>query len=408
MSKASDFYKPLAELFANPKRRKILLSVAPLIIGVFWVGSNFLASENEDPAVRSAKVKRGPLTIKIIESGELRAKDQVTISAISDKQILWLVPEGKWVEKGDTLIKLESTKYEITRDEMESLILMASAAYSKAQGELEAQQWRENAARKNFEALSPLAKKGFITEGDMEKTRLEYIELRARTRALESEVQATKVKVTRAQQAYAQQQRKLRQGVVLAPRAGLVVYAVMGDQENRKKISVGMTPLEGMDLIYLPDVSSMLVDIQVSEVDLAKLRVGLPAEVRLDAYPEAVFKGEIKTIAELAKRKLNLMTGKASGAKIFDVTLSVLGQDERMKPGLTATTDIIVKHYDDVLHIPVESVFFDREQKPFVYLRRSGKASPRQVVIGESNDRYVVIKEGLQEGDEVLQGRPKA
>lgn len=408
MSNASSFTKRLTELFADKKRRKFLLFLVPLVLGVFWVGSNFLASENDGPAIRSAKVKRGPLTIKIIESGELRAQDQVTISAISDKQILWLVPEGKWVQKGDTLIKFESTKYEIARGEMESMILMASAAHSKAEGDLEAQRLRENAARKNFETLLPLAKKGFITEGDIEKARLEFIEARAQTRSLEADAEATKIKVTRAQQAYAQQERKLRLSVVLAPREGLVVYAVSGDEENRKKISVGMTPLEGMDLIYLPDVSSMLVDLQVSEVDLAKLQVGLPAEIRLDAYPDVVYKGQIKIIADLAKRKLNLMTGKASGAKIFDVTLSILERDLRLKPGLTATADIILNQYDDVLHIPVESIFFDAEKQPFVYLKQGGKTTPRHVVIGESNDHYVVIKEGVQEGDEVLLRRPKA
>jgi len=407
MNNASNFSRKLAEFLADKNRRKLLMFLAPLVIVVFWVGSNFLASESDSPKVSSAKVKRGPLTIKIIESGELRAQDQVTISAITDKQILWLVPEGKWVEKGDTLIKFESTKYEIARGEVESLVLLADAALTRTTSDLESQKLRESAVQKNFETLLALAKKGFITEGDIEKARLGFIETKARTRALTGAVDAAKANVRRAGQAFAQQNRKLRLSVVFAPRDGLVVYAVSGDEENRKKISVGMTPLEGMDLIYLPDVSSMLVDIQVSEVDVAKLQVDLPAEIRLDAYPEAVFKGEIKVIADLAKRKLNLMTGKASGAKIFDVTLSVLERDLRLKPGLTATADIIVNEYDNALYIPVESVFFDAQRQPFVYVRQGGKVASRTISIGASNERFVVIKEGLQEGEEVLLGRPK-
>jgi len=408
MNNASNFSKKLTAFLADKNRRKLLMFLAPLVIVVFWVGSNFLASASDGPAVSSAKVKRGPLTIKIIESGELRAQDQVTISAITDKQILWLAPEGKWVEKGDMLIKFESTKYEIARGDVESLVLLANAALTKAASDLEAQKLRESAVQKDFETLLSLAKKGFITEGDIEKARLGFIETKSRTRALEGAVDAAKANVVRSEQVYAQQARKLRLSVMLAPREGLVVYATSGDEENRKKISVGMTPLEGMDLIYLPDVSSMLVDIQVSEVDLAKLQVGLPAEIRLDAYPEAVFQGEIKVIADLAKRKLNLMTGKASGAKIFDVTLSVLERDLRLKPGLTATADILVKEYDDVVYIPVQSVFFDAQRQPFVYVQQSGKVAPRTISIGESNERFVVIKEGLQEGEEVLLGRPKA
>jgi RND family efflux transporter MFP subunit len=408
MNTLSGLLKEAEKFLADKNRRKLVMVLAPVIIIVLWVGGNFLASENDGLEIRSAKVKRGQVTIKIIESGELRAQDQVTISAVADKQILWLVPEGKWVEKGDTLVRFESEKYEIARGEAESMVIFANAALARATSDLEAQQLQEDAFRKKFEMLPELAKKGFIMDYEVEKARLGLIEMKSKTRSLEATVEATRAHLARVEQAYAQQERKFRLSVVLAPRAGLVVYATTGDEENRKKIGVGMTPLEGMDLIYLPDVSSMLVDIQASEVDLAKLKVGLSAEVRLDAYPEAVFKGEIKTIADLAKRKLNLQTGRASGAKIFDVTVRVLDGDVRLKPGLTATLDIMVNEYDNALHIPVEGVFFDGQKKPFVYVKQRGKITPRNIVIGESNDRYVVIKEGLQEGEEILLGRPSA
>lgn len=216
---------------------------------------------------------------------------------------------------------------------------------------------RENSLRKSYEQLPVLVKKGFIMEYELDRARLAYIEAKSNTRSLEAALEAARAKVRRAEQAYAQQDRKLRQGVVLAPRAGLAVYATFGDGETRKKITMGMTPLEGMDLLYLPDVSSMLVDIQVSEVDVAKLKIGLPAEVRVDAYPDMVFKGEIKTIADLAKRKLNFLTGKANGAKIFEVTLQVHDRDLRLKPGLTATLDIVLNEYANELYVPVDGIF---------------------------------------------------
>lgn len=380
--------------------------MAPVAIVVFWAGSNFWASEDDSPEIRRAKVKRGPVTIKIVESGEMRAQDQVTISAVGDKQIRWLVPEGKWVEEGDTLARFESEKYEIARGEGQSDVLLAKADLAKALSELEAQQMQENVIHKNHEILPPLAKKGFIMEYEVEEARLKYIEAKAKTRSLRAAAQAARANVARAERALGQRERKLRQGAALAPRAGLVVYATFGDEENRKKIAVGMTPLEGMDLVYLPDVSSMLVDIQVSEVDLARLKVGLPVEVRLDAYPDDVFKGEIQNIADLAKPKFNLMTGKFGGAKIFDVTIRVLERDLRLKPGLTATADIIAHEYDDALYIPIESVFLDDQGQPFVYLKQRGKITPRPIVIGDSNERVVVVKESLQEDDEILLGRP--
>jgi RND family efflux transporter MFP subunit len=407
MSKSSHFFHEAEKFLAAANRRKMAMIVAPVAIVIFWVGSNFLASEDDGLEIRRAKVKRGPIAIKIVESGELRAQDQATVSAVGDKQIRWLVPEGKWVEEGDTLVRFESEKYEIARGEGQSDVLLAKADLAKALSELEAQQMQEGLIRKNYEILPPLAKKGFIMEYEVEEARLKYIEAKSKTRSLQAAAQAARANVVRAERALGQRERKLRQGAALAPRAGLVVYATFGDEENRKKIGVGMTPLEGMDLLYLPDVSSMLVDIQVSEVDLARLKAGLPVEIRLDAYPDDVFKGEIQTISDLAKPKFNLMTGKFGGAKIFDVTIRMLERDLRLKPGLTATADIIAHEYEDALYIPIEGVFLDDQSQPFVYVKQRGKITPRPVVIGDSNERIVVIEEGLQEDEEILLGRPE-
>src|SRR5436190_24174724 len=89
--------------------------------------------------IPSAHVRRGPVTIKVTESGELRARDQVTVSAINDKQILWLCPEGKFVHQGDTLVVFESEKYVISSDEAHSALLVAKAELEQAENNLGAQ-----------------------------------------------------------------------------------------------------------------------------------------------------------------------------------------------------------------------------------------------------------------------------
>ena len=191
-----------------------------------------------------------------------------------------------------------------------------------------------------------------------------------------------------------------------APRPGLVVYSMTGDIENQKKIAVGMTPFEGQELMYLPDISSMMVDTEISEVDLARVTIGLPVELRLDAYPDAVFKGEVIYIADLAKRKLSRITGKATAAKVFDVTIKVVEQDKRLKPGLTATLDILVDQFDASLSIPLEAVFVDDQDQTIAYVKNGGRIEVRRIALAESNDRVAVVKDGLQEGEIVLLGRP--
>ncbi len=394
------------KFWADKNRRKATMVIAPAALIILLLGSSMLVSEADNTNVPTARVKRGDVTIKITESGEMRAQDQVTISAVTDKQILWLVPEGTWVEEGDSLIRFESEKYEISRGEAESGLLVSKSDLVRAQSDLEGQMAREEAARKNYESLPDLAKKGFIQESEVEQTRLSYLETKSKTKSMQASIDAARANVERSERAVAQQERKLRQGIVLAPRAGLVVYALTGDAEAQKKITVGMTPFEGMDLMYLPDVSSMMVDTEISEVDLAKVQLGQAVEIRLDAYTDTVFKGEINYIADLAKRKISRVTGKATGAKVFDVTVKVLDQDRRLKPGLTATLDIIVGQHTSSFYIPLEAVFLDEQDQTIVYVKNKGKIEARRIDIIESNDRVAVVKEGLHEGDEILLGRP--
>jgi HlyD family secretion protein len=363
-------------------------------------------AQMSSPRVPSIRVKRGPVTIKVTEAGELRAKDQVTVSAINDKQILWLCPEGKYVHAGDTLVVFESAKYVISSDEAHSSYLVARAELEQAQGDLEAQRSKEEAARQRYESLPELEKKGFVMASEVEQAKLAWQELRSNTKSKEASVKAAQANVDRAGRSQAQEERKLKEGVMLAPRAGLVVYATSGTPEEAKKISVGMVPFQGMDLMYLPDVSSMLVDTEIGEIDLARVKVGEAAAVTLDAFPGVTFKGEVVAIANLAKRKVNRATGKQTGAKVFDVTVKVLADDPRLKPGLTSTVEIICHQYENALTVPLEAVFYDENEKPIVYVRKHGKVEAREVEFSDSNERLAVVKKNLEFNDEVLLAPP--
>ena len=120
------------------------------------------------------------------------------------------------------------------------------------------------------------------------------------------------------------------------------------------------------------------------------------------------FHGDVTTVANLAKRRINRATGKASAAKVFDITVRVLASDPRLKPGLTATVDIIVHQYDSAITVPLEAVFYDENERPLVYLRKHGRIETRPVEFAESNDRVAVVKKNLDVNDEVLLGRPSS
>jgi HlyD family secretion protein len=300
----------------------------------------------------------------------------------------------------------------------------------------------ENAA-KNMELLPGLAEKGFITRDTLEKAELEHLEAKANLQvarfnldrvaegatdqeleqarirleqakfALEkareqasSELQSykaavarEKANVERAEKLVEKAEVSLRRGVLKAPRDGLVVYARTEGKEA-SKVQLGMIPFEGQPLIYLPDLSTMVVNTEVSEFDIGKVSAGAFVEVRPEAYPGAVFQGSVFKIGTLARLK-RAPDGTATGNKVFDVTVKIEETDPRLKPGLTATLDIIAHHRKDAVFVPLSAITVDKGQT-VVYVSKKGKIEARKVALGPSNEHSVIIEDGLRAGEMVV------
>jgi RND family efflux transporter MFP subunit len=369
-------------------------------LAVLWPSSSL-------EQIPTAQVARGNVRITVVESGELRAEHQATISAPTDKQIIWLVPEGTRVKKGDLLVEFESQKYEIAKSAAESALAVARADLRKAMGELQAQRASEQGARLEYASLPDLAERGFVTRNELEAARLTYEEVKASTSSFRAGVEAAEANVQRAEREVQQQDRKLQAGQVRASRDGVVVYANTGDPGSPHKVTVGMTPFEGMELMYLPDTSSMRVDAEISEFDLAKISVGSSAALRLDAYPDTVFRGEVSSIASLARQKISRVSGQPIGVKVFDVSVKVLDEDERLKPGLTTSVEILVNENADVLYVPVAGIFVDELDRTIVYVRTEDGAVTQPVELGGSTDRVAIVLAGLEEGEQILLSPPE-
>jgi HlyD family secretion protein len=388
-------------------RRGLWLAAGAAFVLSLALGRSAMRSDAAIDAIPSAPVKRGDVRITVTESGELRAENQATVQAPTDKQIVWMIPEGTFVEEGEVLVRMEATKYEIQKDAANAGLAGAEAELQSAISKLEGQKNAERKAYLDYQNLPSLAEKGFINHSEVESARLAYEEVRSATQSFEAAVNAARAKVEFAKKDVDEKMTKVERGIIKAPRAGLVVYASVGNTTSNRKIEVGMTPFEGMDLMYLPDISTMSVDTEISEVDLARVSVGSPVEVRLDAYPDSVFRGEVTHISGLARQKISKVTGQPTGLKVFDVAIRVLDTDKRLKPGLTATVDILVSDHKDVAYIPIAGIFIDDLDRTVVYVKTPRGVEERPVQIGESSERVAVVSEGLAEGEEILLGMPE-
>ena len=399
----------LAELASRLRARpRVALAAAVGALGLALAFAPALGRDGGVDRIPTARVQRGDVRITIVESGELRAEEQATVTATNDKQIVWLVPEGTRVKQGDLLIRFEAQKYEIAKSGAESALAVARADLARALGQLQAQRAAEERARLEYASLPELAEKGFVNRSELDAARLAHEEVRASTRSFEAAIDAARANVERAEREVQQQDRKLEEGIVHAPRDGVVVYATTGEAANPRKVSVGIIPFEGQPLLYLPDPSSMRVDAEISEFDLAKVRIGSAVELRLDAYSDLVFHGEVISIASLARPKISRVSGQPIGVKVFDVGIRVLDHDERLKPGLTTTVEILVGENPQVLYAPVAAIFLDEQDRAVVYRKQRGRPAKVPVELGGSTDRVAILASGVEEGDELLLGLPQA
>lgn len=205
------------------------------------------------------------------------------------------------------------------------------------------------------------------------------------------------------QAALEQADTELKKTTIFAPFEGIVIhFAAFRDGEKRKPRE-GDKVFMGQPLVYLPDISSMIVKTKAREIDLYKLALGQQGLVRVDAYPDTLYKGKLTFIGALATAG----DSKVGRDKYFQITFVLKESDKRLRPGMTCRTKIISQVKENVLSIPIQALFQEGDTS-YCYVKKSlGTFTKKQISIGIHNDDLVEIVSGLQENDEVSLVKPR-
>lgn len=199
-----------------------------------------------------------------------------------------------------------------------------------------------------------------------------------------------------------QARRELAKTTIRAPFDGLAILYETFRNGQKRKPRIGDRIWQNQPLLYLPDVSQMLVKTRVREIDLHKVSVGQPCSIRIDAFPDVSFSGRVKFVGALAARR----TPDGSGEKYFQLTIALAGKDMRLRPGMTARVTVLTDTVKDALSLPLQAVFDTHEGQHFVYRLQGRKFERVRVATGRQNEDFVEILSGLREGDRVsLSGR---
>ncbi len=221
----------------------------------------------------------------------------------------------------------------------------------------------------------------------------------ARAVAVLAEVQG---KLETAQASLQQALAEMKKTIIRAPFGGIaILYETFRDGQKRKP-RVGDRVWQNQPLLYLPDISSMIVNTQVREIDLHKVAMDQPCSVRVDAYPDTLFRGKVTLIGMLATERFE----SGIGDKYFQLTVALAGKNDRLRPGMTARITVDSENATNILFIPVHAVFNDGSQTVSYRMAKDGTFREKAVVLGRQNEDLVEVVSGLDRGDWVSLLRP--
>ncbi|MCB0731379.1 MAG: efflux RND transporter periplasmic adaptor subunit [Ignavibacteriae bacterium] len=390
-------------------KKKYSLVILLLILFIFIFASTGSSVDTNIPVFN---VKKDVFLISITESGEIKAKNSISIAAPRVRgslKIVELVPEGNYVKPGDVVARFDPTEalvklkdaeaqLEISRSnkakleanhqsemaQMESDLKSAELSFELSKLSLEQMKFEAEAKRReaelqhnknvlNFEKT----KQNFESKKIIQKSEMENMNVEIRQKISELE----------------KAQRDLDALSLTSSADGLVVYGM--NWSTGLKFQIGDQPWSGQVIVNLPDLSQMESHTYVNEVDVSKVKVGQKVEVKLDAFQDSVFVGEVSNVARLGKQKDNQST-----IKVFDVFVEIKGVSEILKPGMTTSNKIIIDKIDDQIFIPHEALF-ENEGEFFVYKKDGSGFDDIDVTIGNKSEDFIVVKSGLEDGDVV-------
>jgi HlyD family secretion protein len=380
---------------------------------VFALASVGCSRSGKDSVV---KVVKAPLDIKVHATGQLQSAASLFVGCPSVERvwqytISFMAPEGKAVKEGDMILSFDA------REIMQRLQLKQSEL-DTALKELQRMQLTERQTRENL-ALQyeqdKVNKQKAVRKADYPEDLIAPMELEKRKMELELadlqeklaqnrlanqisgmasriQVQESKASLLKAQ--VDRLQRDVQTMNVLAPKAGLVVYTP--DWDGKKKV-VGDTCWMGDTILELPDLGRMQMKAVILEVQAGRVKVGQPAEVRLDSNPDRVYKGQVTSLGRVFRVKSD-----SQPAIVFDAVIDLSESDPGlMRPGMAAGVNITISSKDNVLQVPDAAVVY-REKGAAVWKKGLLSSELTPVTLGARSSGMVEILTGLAQNDSVV------
>jgi HlyD family secretion protein len=396
--------------FPPLKRKTVLIGVAVLVVLAVISGMALRGQGKKAPEVQTAKVQRQKIVQKVNGTGKIQPKTQVEISAdVSAKIIKLPVVEGQWVTKGALLVGLARERY---------IAAVQSGEASVSSAEANASLVSENMSRaeNEYKRSKELLASKLESQSAFEAKQAEYrVEVARHKSAMDQ--------VSQAKAALRQARDDLSKTTIYAPMSGTISAL----NKEQGEIALG-SQFQKDVILVVADLSAMEAQVNVDENDIMSVAIGQPAEIEVDALPNQKLKGIVSEIASSAN---STGAGSTEQKTEFEIKITIVDPPKTLRPGMTASADIVTKTNENALSVPLQSVAartvdqltlkgekrkdaearYKADKDGFVqvvFCIDKGKAVARQVNTGIQSDELIEIVSGLKEGDEIVTGSYRA
>ena len=364
----------------------------------------------KDLEVQTTKAGRQKIVQTVNGTGKIQPRVQVKVSADVSARITKLnVKEGQRVEKGQLLVELDRERYV-------SAVQSAEAAVRSAQANAALISQTMVQAEKDLARSRELLGRGLESQSAFDARQTAHqVEVPRHRAALEQ--------VAQAKAALRQARDDLSKTTIYAPMTGTV------SELNKEAGEMALGSQFQADVILvIADLAEMEAQVNVDENDIVDVQLGQEAEIEVDALPGQTVKGVVREIGSSANA-----TGQGTTEQKteFEIKIAITDPSTTLRPGMTATADIVTKTNPSALAVPLQSVALrtvdqlmkkgekrkDAEARykadrdgfvEVVFCLEGGRAMARQVATGIQSDEWIEIKDGIKEGEEVVSGSYRA
>jgi len=219
----------------------------------------------------------------------------------------------------------------------------------------------------------------------------------------EAAVNSAKITLKLTETSLAKRIEQLKATKVKAPQDGLVIYAKPRSRwGDDVQIAEGAVIRNRATLISIPDVSSMKVAVKIHESMISQIKKGQKAYIVLDSLPDQRFGGEVTKVAILPDSDRNWSN---PDLKVYSTEVTIADTIKGIKPGVSAKVEIVIEELSDVLTVPIQAVT-TVDGKQLCYRSSGSDLEPIPVQIGKFNTKFIEIKSGLEDGQEIILNPP--